>query len=58
MAETTGIVLMVGGLTFTFINTTPEGGDLISIIFGSATTITSFIIITKSIQSQKMKYGQ
>jgi hypothetical protein len=58
MAGTTGIVLMVGGLIFTFINTSPEGGDLVNILFGSATTFTGFIIITKSIQSRKLIYGQ
>jgi hypothetical protein len=51
MAGTAGIVLMASGLIFTFINTSPEGGDLVKILFGSATTITGFIIITKSIQS-------
>lgn len=57
MAGTTGIVLMVGRLIFTFINTSPKGGDLVKILFGSA-TFTGFIIITKSIQSRKLIYGQ
>lgn len=58
IARTTGIILMVGGLIFTFVNTSPEGGDLLSILFGSATTFTGFIILTKSIQSRKRIYGQ
>jgi hypothetical protein len=51
---TIGIVLMVGGLIFIFINTSPVGGDLVSILFASATTFTGFIILTKSIQSRKI----
>ncbi len=58
IAGTTGIILMVGGLIFTFISSSPEGGDLLSILFGSATTFTGFIILTKSIQSRKIIYGQ
>lgn len=53
----TGIVLMAAGLVFTFINTPDQGGNLISVLFGSATTVAGFLLFRKTMQSRKMIYG-
>ena len=57
IAGATGIVLMVAGLLFTFINTPGQGGNLVSVLFGSATTAAGFLLFRKTMQSRKMIYG-
>ena len=54
----TGIMLMIAGLIFTFVNTPGQGGNLISVLFGSATTAAGFLLFRKTMQSRKMIYGK
>lgn len=52
-----GLALMIAGLVFTFANTSQTGGNLLSIIFGSMTTATGFIIFRKTLYSRRLLYG-
>lgn len=53
-----GLALMIAGLVFTLVNTSQVGGNLLSIIFGSMTTATGFIVFRKTLYSRRVLYGE
>jgi hypothetical protein len=57
IAGARGIILMAAGLIFTFITTPGEGGNMLSVLFGSATTVAGFLLFRKTMQSRRMIYG-
>jgi hypothetical protein len=53
-----GLVLLVGGLIFSFLIIREEGANLLTFLVGTGTSIVGFIIFRKALLSNRLLYGK